>query len=83
MQQSSAIPKVGVESLDWSIAPKVRGHTSPGQRPGFCQQRTQGLKARSILVASREWFKLSALQILLFPRPRPLAWAGIAPHLRC
>jgi hypothetical protein len=35
MQQSSAIPTAGVKSLDWSIAPKVRG-LCPGQRPGFC-----------------------------------------------
>jgi hypothetical protein len=29
------LPKVGVKSLDWSTAPKVRRDTSPGQRPGF------------------------------------------------
>jgi hypothetical protein len=29
----------GVKSLDCSIAPKVRGHTSPGQRLGFCLQQ--------------------------------------------
>jgi hypothetical protein len=63
MQQSSAIPTVDVQSLDCSIAPKVRGHTSPGQRPGFCQQK--GHKAerpRFIRVVSRKWFERPPLK---------------------
>jgi len=84
MQPSSAIPTVDVKSLDWSISTEGAGSYQP--RPtawALSAKGTQGLKARSIRVVSRKWFELSALQILFFPRPRPMAWAGITPHLRC
>jgi hypothetical protein len=83
MQRSSAIPTIGVELLDWSIAPKVRSYQPKPTAWVLSAKRTQGLKGPIHPRRLKEIVRAFSPPNPYHPSTQAVGLGWYEPHLRC